>query len=145
VALLVPLVETLRANPLDGSHFGGGIGDVNLGARYDFLLAGQSQYAPGIAALAGVTFPTGTAVESATAPLAVDATGIGAFQGNLALALEQTFGRWLVNATGMVAARTPRFGETLGTQVTLLGAGAYSFPNDAAVALALSYAFEGND
>ena len=144
VALLVPLVQTLRATPQDGSHFGGGIGDVNIGARYDFLLAGQSRYVPGIALLAGVTFPTGTAVESATAPLAVDTTGIGAFQGNAALALEQTFGQWLVNATGMIAARTPRYGETLGTQGTLLAAGAYSFPNDLAVALALSYAFEGD-
>lgn len=142
VALLVPLVQTLRATPQDGSHFGGGIGDVNLGARYDFLLAGQSRYVPGIALLAGVTFPTGTAVESSTAPLAVDTTGIGAFQGNVALALEQTFGPWLVNATGMLAARTPRYGETLGTQGTLLAAGAYSFPNDAAAALALSYTFE---
>jgi len=144
VALLVPLLETLRATPQDGSHFGGGIGDVNLGARYDFVLAGQSQYVPGIALLGGATFPTGTAVESSTAPLAVDTTGIGAFQGNVALALEQTFGPWLVNATGMLAARTPRFGETLAPQGTLLGAGAYTFPNDAAAVLALSYAFEGD-
>jgi hypothetical protein len=144
VALLVPLVETLRRTPQDGSHFGGGVGDVNLSARYDFLLAGESEYLPGIALLAGVTFPTGKAVESSTSPLAVDTTGIGAFQGNAALALEQTFGPWLVNATGMVAARTPRFGETLGTQVTVLAAGAYTFPNDAAVALALSYASEAD-
>jgi len=144
VALLVPLVQTYRATTLDGAHFGGGIGDVNLSARYDLLRAGESEYVPGIALLAGVTFPTGTAPESSPAPLAVDATGIGAFQGNLALALEQTFGAWLVNATGIVAARTARHGETLGTQVTLLAASAYSFPNDTAVALALSYAFEGD-
>jgi hypothetical protein len=74
----------------------------------------------------------------------VDATGIGAFQGQFALALEQTFGPWLVNATGTVAARGSRFGETLGAQVTVLGAGAYTFSNDAALALALSYAFEGD-
>jgi hypothetical protein len=144
VALLVPLVETRRTTLRDGAHFGGGLGDVNAGARYDFVVAGESLYVPGIALLAGVTFPTGTPPESASPPLAVDATGIGAFQGNLALALEQTFGPWLVNATGAVAARTPRFGETLGTQVTLLAAGAYTFPNDVAVALSASYAFEGD-
>jgi hypothetical protein len=142
VALLVPLVETLRATPLGGSHFGGGVGDVNLALRYDFLLAGESRYVPGLALLAGVTFPTGTPIESAGSD--VGATGVGAFQGNLALALEQTFGPWLVNATGLVAERTPRFGETLGAQVTLLAAGAYTFKNDAAVAFALAFAFEGD-
>jgi hypothetical protein len=82
---------------------------------------------------------------SPPAPLpSVDATGIGAWQINAALALEQTFGPWLVNATGIVAKRTQRFGQTLGTQITLLAAGAYTFPNDAALALSASYAFEGD-
>ena len=144
IALLVPIQETERGTLQDGTHVGGGVGDVNLSARYDFVVAGESRYVPGIALLAGVTFPTGTPVESSTAPQAVDATGIGAFQGNVALALEQTFGPWLVNATGIVAQRTARFGETLGTQTTLLAAGAYTFPNDAALAIAASYAFEPN-
>lgn len=144
LAVLVPFVETERQTPQDGTHFGGGIGDVNASVRYDFLLAGESRYVPGIALLAGVTLPTGKPVEEASPPLAVDATGIGALQGNVALALEQTFGPWLVNATGMVAERAPRFGEHLGTQVTFLAAGAYTFPNDMALALSLSYAFEGD-
>jgi hypothetical protein len=143
-ALLVPFVQTFRSTPQDGSHLGGGIGDINLSARYDFVLAGESRYVPGIALLAGVTFPTGTPVESATQPLAVDSTGVGAFQGNVGLGLEQTFGPWLVNATGIVAERAPRGGEMLGTQVTLLAAGAYTFTNDAALALSASYAFEGD-
>jgi hypothetical protein len=142
VALLVPLVETSRATPSEGSRVGGGIGDVNLSARYDLYPAGQSRYLPGVAVLGGLTFPTGTPVESTHRD--VDATGIGAFQGNVALALEQTFGRWFVNATGVVAARTPRFGETLAPQVTLLSAVAYTFPSDAAVAIACSYALEGD-
>src|SRR5579863_398098 len=41
-ALLVPLVQTYRSTPTTGAHFGGGVGDVNLSARYDFLLAGES-------------------------------------------------------------------------------------------------------
>lgn len=139
VAALVPLVETARDDPPNGLAAGGGVGDVNLAARYDFLVAGESRVVPGVALLAGLTLPTGTPVESAHA--AVDATGIGAFQGSVALALEQTFGPWLVNTTAIVAARTPRFGETLGPQTTLLVAGAYTFPNDLATALAVSYQF----
>lgn len=144
LALLVPLVETQRQTRVDGGHVGGGVGDINASARYDFVVAGESHYVPGIALLAGITLPTGVAPESATAPLAVDATGIGAWQANVALALEQTYGPWLVNATGIVAKRTARFGQTLGTQVTLLVAGAYTFDNDAAIALSGSYAFEGD-
>jgi hypothetical protein len=156
VALLVPIDETYRSTPRDGAHFGGGFGDVNLSGRYDFLLAGESRLVPGIAALAGITFPTGRAVSesalpgfgplfgSATRPLAVDATGIGAFQINGALALEQTFGPYFVNATAIVAKRTAAGGETLGTQITILAAGAYTFANDMAVALSASYAFEGD-
>jgi hypothetical protein len=143
VALLVPVLETWRQAG-DLSRLGGGVGDMNASLRYDFVAAGQSRYVPGIALLAGLTMPTGTAPERATAPLAVDATGIGAWQANVALALEQTYGPWLVNATGIVAKRTARFGQTLGTQVTLLAAGAYTFENDAALALSASYAFEGD-
>jgi hypothetical protein len=156
VALLVPVDETFRRTPADGAHFGGGIGDINLSGRYDFFLAGESRYVPGIAVLAGITFPTGKPVGAsalaavgpffggATQPLAVDSTGIGAFQASLALALEQTFGPWLVNTTAIVAKRTASGGETLGTQVTFLAAGAYTFANDAALALSASYAFEGD-
>src|SRR6201999_23593 len=111
---LAPIIETWRETTLDGGHLGGGIGDVNLSARYDFVVAGESLYVPGVALLAGVTAPTGRASESARARLAVDATGIGAWQANVALALEQTFGPWLLNATAIVAKRTPRFGQTLG-------------------------------
>jgi hypothetical protein len=146
VALLVPLIETRRAVPplQGGAHFGGGIGDVNLSGRYDFVGAGESLYIPGIALLAGVTAPTGTSPEQATQPLEVDATGIGAWQINGALALEQTYGPWLVNATGILAVRTPRYGEMLAPQVTLLAATAYTMPSDAAIALSVSYAFEGD-
>jgi hypothetical protein len=143
-ALLVPLIETQRQTRIDGGHLGAGVGDINASVRYDFILAGESRYVPGIALLGGLTLPTGRAPESATAPLAVDATGIGAWQANIALALEQTYGPWLLNATGIVAKRTARFGQTLGTQVTLLAAGAYTFDNDAALALSASYAFEGD-
>jgi hypothetical protein len=152
VALLVPLVETYRSASGSG-ELGGGIGDVNLSARYDFVRAGESRYVPGIALLAGVTAPTGTPPDAPnpSKPLGTNATGIGAWQGNAGLALEQTFGAWLFNATELLAwraSRTANIGgvsesETLAPQfVTLIG-GAYTFRNEASVALFGSYTFEG--
>ncbi len=135
LSLFVPLVETRRATPQDGAFFGGGLGDVNASVRYDFIGAGEHDVIPGVALLAGVTRPTGTPPDAATPPLAVDATGVGALQGNMALALEQTYGPWLVDATGIVAGRGSRKGETLGTQVTLLAAAAYNFRSGAALGL----------
>jgi len=145
VALLVPVIETLRKDTLDPWRFGGGIGDVNLSGRYDFVGAGESRYVPGVALLAGLTFPTGKAPDSfATPAQVIDTTGVGVFQANGAIAIEQTFGPWLVNATGLIAVRTARAGEQLAPQGTLLAATAYTFPNDVALALSASYAFEGN-
>ena len=148
VALLVPFVETRRRTPTDGAAFGGGVGDVNMSARYDFSLAGVSRTLPGIALLGGVTLPTGTPVESARRPLAVDSTGVGAFQGNFGVALEQTFGAWLVNVTALVAKRAGRsvqgVDETLGTQLVTIAGVAYSFTNDAALAAFASYSLEGD-
>ena len=148
-AAFVPFVETRRQARAVGSELGGGLGDVNLSARWDFLAAGDSRVIPGIGALVGVTVPTGTAPEDAKpTPLSTGATGIGAVQGNIGLALEQSFGPWLVNATGIVAKRLPRTAQgihtALATQVTLLGGAAYAFPNDAALAAVLSYAVEGD-
>jgi hypothetical protein len=152
VALLVPLVETYR-NASGSGEFGGGIGDVNLSARYDFVRAGESKYMPGIAVLAGVTAPTGTPPDAPdpSKPLGTNATGIGAWQGNVGLALEQTYGPWLLNATELLAwraARTANIGgvsesETLAPQFVTLVGGAYTFKNDASLALFGSYTFEG--
>lgn len=146
-ALFVPLIENRRVtNTL--TEAGGGVGDVNLSARYDFFEAGQSRYMPGIAALAGVTFPTGVSPESASRPLATDSTGTGAFQGNMGLALEQSRGRWLFNITCLLAKRATHsvqgVDSTLGTRITLLAATGYVFDNDAALALVASYAAEGD-
>lgn len=147
LSLLVPFVET-RRKASGVSDFGGGIGDVNFSARYDFLYAGQSRWMPGIAVLAGITFPTGTSPEEGTPPLVADATGTGAFQGNVGLALEQTFGPWLVTAYGIVAKRTSRTVQdqklSLGAQWTALAAVAYTFPGDYAMALSASYTAEGD-
>ena len=154
VSLLVPFVETRRRFPSTGAELGGGLGDVNASARYDFVVAGSDRYLPGIAALAGVTFPTGTPPDSARKPLATDATGVGAFQGNLGIAIEQTFGPWLVNATGLVAQRlartvrpspnAPAIHERLGAQWSFIAGVARSFPDDSALALFATYTTEGD-
>jgi len=147
LALLVPFVETVRSSATT-SGSGGGLGDINLGARYDLVLAGESRYLPGIALLAGLTLPTGRPVEAATQPLATDATGIGAFQGNLGLSVEQVWGPWLASLSGLVAQRAPRsvqgVDETLGTQLTGVGAVAYTFRSAATAGVVVSYAAEGD-
>jgi hypothetical protein len=157
LAVLVPLVET-RRTARGNAEVGGGFGDVNVSARYDFLYAGQHRIIPGIGVLAGLTFATGRAPESATQPLATDATGVGALQGNAGISVEQLFGSWLVTAYGIVAKRASRtvhstnagtgtgtsIETTLGTQWTALVAVAYSFPSDYALAVFASYTGEGN-
>ena len=147
LALLIPTIQTYRRTPRLSS-FGGGLGDINLSGRYDFVLAGEARYIPGIALLAGVTFPTGEPIEASEDPLGTDSTGVGTYQGNLGLALEQSEGPWLFGVTGLVAKRATRtVGTTttsLAAQWTLLASTAYTFPNDAALALILSYTSEGN-
>lgn len=147
IALLVPLVETIRrAGTLTDA--GGGLGDINLSARYDFLYAGQSRYVPGIGLLAGVTFPTGVAIESASDPLGAGATGIGAFQFNGGIAFEQTFGPWLVAASSIIAARTSRtvgvVSETLSPQLSILTTVAYVTRREIAFALSAAVTYEGD-
>jgi hypothetical protein len=146
VALLVPMIETRRAVPGEDA-FGGGVGDINLGVRYDFVYATESRHVPGIAVLAGVTVPTGTPPESATSTLATDATGIGAYQANLGIAVEKVFDRWLVGATGLVAKRTTRdvdgVSEALAAQWSGLLAVAYTLSGDTSLAVSGSVTSEG--
>ena len=146
-ALVVPLVETRRTTSND-SEFGGGLGDINASIRYDFIYASESHVVPGIALLAGVTAPTGTPIESATKPLATDATGVGTYQGNLGVSVEKVTGPWLFGATGLVAKRATRVSqgvtESLASQWTALVVAAYTFHSEAALALSGSYTAEGD-
>jgi hypothetical protein len=147
LSLVVPFVQTRRSTARVTS-FGGGLGDVNVAARYDFVDAGSSRYVPGIALLFGVTLPTGTPPESASRPLATDATGTGAVQLNGGVALEQIYGSWLFNLTGIVSQRLTRtasgVSERLGTQFTGLGGAAYTFESKIALAAFASYSAEGD-
>ncbi len=157
LAVLVPLVETRRTAG-GVSEFGGGLGDINVSARYDFLYAGRERYIPGIAALVGLTVPSGKSADELdddpSNALATKATGIGAFQGNIGIALEQLWDGWLVTAYGIVAKRAartvvgkngaPDINSALGTQWTALLSVAYSLPKDFAIAAFASYTGEGN-
>jgi hypothetical protein len=148
VSVLVPFIETRRTSG-SVTDFGGGIGDVNLNARYDFTLAGASRFVPGLAALVGVTAPTGVPPDAANlGPLSAGATGIGAWQGTLGVATEQSFGPWLVGASAYVAQRTARtvsaVHERLAPHWTFLAAVAYVWPSEISLALSASYQAEGD-
>ncbi len=147
VTLLTPLVQTWRRVP-GHAELGGGVGDVNLSGRWDFTFAGASRYVPGIAALAGVTLPTGTPPDEASEPLATDATGVGAVQGNGGVGVEQRFGAWLVSASALVALRGARtvsgVHEALGPQLTAQAALVHTFENEMALGGALTFAVEGD-
>jgi hypothetical protein len=151
VSLLVPFVQTRRTYPATPTQpavtdFGGGLGDINLGARWDFVLAKETQYWPGFAVLAGVTFPTGKAADQVGS--AVDATGIGAYQLTGGLAFEQAYGRVLINLTGLISQRFERHvgsnTSLLGPQFSGLAAVGWAFHYDQGLALILSYSGEGN-
>jgi len=146
ISALVPVVTTWRRASAR-SELGGGFGDINLAARYDFILAGQSVRVPGIGVLFGISLPSGTAVEKARRPLATDATGIGTWQGNVGIAAEQTFDRFYLGVNAIVGKRTARtvgeVTEQLGWQLTTLGALSYTFDNAAAVGASWAYTYEG--
>ncbi|HET9933312.1 MAG TPA: transporter [Polyangiaceae bacterium] len=147
VGVLLPVLEASRATRSTGSEFGGGLGDVAVSARYDFVWAGENHVVPGIAAFAGASFPSGRAPEDAHLALASDATGVGAVRSSFGLALEQVFGPVLVQASALVAKRANRTVHGLDSARALewnttLAVG-YSFPSDVGLAAALSYSWEG--
>jgi len=152
LSLLVPFVETRRTSR-GQQEFGGGLGDINAGARVDLTSAGQRRFVPGIALLAGLTLPTGRPADAkGLGALATGATGIGAFQVTGGAAVEQSWGAWLVSLSGYVAQRTSRtvgippaeIHEHLGAQWTALATVAYTTRTEVSVGISASYTFEGN-
>jgi hypothetical protein len=146
-SVLAPFLESTRRSPTTGSELGGGLGDVNVSVRYDFVWSHEYRYVPGIALLAGATLPSGRAPEAAKKPLASDATGLGAVQANAGLALERSFGDWFADAALLVAKRFDRTAHGvrsgLATQFTGIAAGGYTWTQTSA-ALALTYSAEGD-
>ncbi len=134
VALKVPFVETGRREP-GVSAFGGGLGDVAANLRYDLTFAGDEPWWPGIAILAGVSVPTGRTVEESGD--ATGATGLGSYEPNLGVAVEQVHGRTFVSLTGFVSKQTSRTAGgvpvSFGPRFTGLLAGGYAFANEVTV------------
>src|SRR5262249_45922107 len=141
-SVMLPLVQAWRKVP-GMSDAGGGVGDLQVNARWDATLTGASRIVPGIAVLASLTLPTGLPPESASHPLATDATGTGAIQGGLGLSLEQTFGPMLVNLTGSVTLHSARTVDGLSTQLgpafNAFAALGYSFKAGPVAAVTASY------
>ena len=134
-SLKIPFVETGRRST-GTSVWGGGLGDVSANARYDLTFAGDSRWwRPGIAVLAGLSVPTGRTVEQSVDPSG--ATGIGSFEGNVGVALEQVMGRTFLSVTGFVAQQTTRtvgsITQSFGPRLTALLAGGYAFANELTV------------
>ena len=134
VALKVPFIETGRSET-GVSTFGGGLGDVAANLRYDITFAGDEPWGPGIALLAGVSAPTGRTVEDSPDPSG--ATGLGSYEPNLGVAVEQVHGRMFVALTGFVSKQTSRTvgGQdvSFGPRLTGLFAGGYAFANEVTV------------
>lgn len=147
IAVWLPVVQTYRKNA-QTAEAGWGMGDLNLSLRYDFIAAGESRFVPGIAALAGITFPTGRPPEDSKKPLHTDVTGIGVVQGTLGVAFEQTYDKVLLNLTGLLTQRASRtIGATstrLGLQYTVMAAAGYAFDMDTALALVVTYSTESD-
>lgn len=143
--VVMPVVQTYRSNDL-GSELGAGFGDLQIGGRYDFVLAGESRRVPGIALLASATLPTGVPPEQAKKALATDATGVGCVRLGGGLALEQQFGHVLVNLTGSASWASPRTTTGINAQDGLsFGAFAalgWVWNNTGALALTGSFAAE---
>jgi hypothetical protein len=140
--VVAPITQTYRRVP-GAADFGGGFGDLQMTARFDATEAGVSVYIPGIAVLAGLTLPTGVPPEAASQKLATDATGTGVIQGTAGLAVEQTFGNFIVNLTGSATVRSARVVEgihtRLGPSFGVSGAVGYSFDAGPVAAITIAY------
>lgn len=89
----VPVVFNWRESG-DVAVSGGGLGEADLGVRYEVLSIGEYVELPAIALTASALLPTRRATRGSDAPLAVDVTGRGAFVAYLLASIERTFLPW---------------------------------------------------
>lgn len=143
-SVLAPFLLTTRAVKGDAAA-AFGFGDLNAALRLDAI--DPNGAIPGLAILAGATFPTGVAPESSTARLAVDATGTGTFRATLGPALEwKGHGPWVIDAIVLATFHAPR---TVGgyehvRAPGLIGtvAATHVFEGGASVGASLAYSIE---
>jgi hypothetical protein len=151
IGAVLPVVQTHRsAGNID--DWGGGVGDLALNARYDFLLATEVLDWPGVALLVAADLPTGTPPDRASHPLVADATGAGTYDVTVGLALEKARGHLYAGLNGWLTHRFPRtvsgpggsgLYESFSARWTLLAVASYVFDDEAAVGLTLSALDEG--
>lgn len=147
VSTLLPLVETRRAAAGAPSEWGVGIGDVSFAARYEPVQLRDYASVPGIALLANVVTPTGTAPEAATRALGSDATGAGVWRLGAGLAVERDYDAFLFNLTALASTALPRHASGVRFSYAprldvLLGVG-YAVTHYWHTAVVLNYEHEG--
>jgi len=142
LAFTIPLAETYRASN-GRKETGGGLGDLRLASRWTVVAPGTDKVVPGIAVLSALTLPSGTPTEATHTPLATASTSPGVWQIDTGLALEQPFGRFLVNLTGTVGWRAPRamqgMHSQLGPAFSLFVGASYTFKSMLSLGVSASY------
>lgn len=140
-------VQTVRRRSLGGTDTRTSFGDLTVVGRYDFIRAGES-WIPGIAVLAGTQAPTGRSSDEGTSNLAADVNGIGTWEINGGVSIEQTFGHLVLHTTILAGYRLPNtvLGEPqhLGWRALYLGAAGWVFDNDVALMLTLTHSSDGD-
>lgn len=142
--VLAPFALTTRAVQGDAAA-AFGFGDLNVALRLDAL--DPNRAVPGVAWLAGATFPTGVAPESASAPLAVDATGTGTFRATFGPALEwRGHGPWVFDVIALATLHAPRtvggYEQVRAPGVVATVAATYVFSGGTSVGASASYSIE---
>lgn len=146
VSVFMPVITTRRRSGAVTEQRTA-FGDLTLVARYDIIRAGESRI-PGIAILAGGQAPTGKDPTEGTPLLAADVNGIGSWEINGGVSIEQTFGHVVLHATVLAGYRFPTtiFGEkqSLGPRALYLLAGGWVFDNDIALMATVTHASDGD-
>ncbi|MBI1949356.1 MAG: hypothetical protein HYS27_26955 [Deltaproteobacteria bacterium] len=96
---LAPVVTNRRGHG-DDLGTAGGLGDLELGVRYELLETGEHPWLPALGVTASALLPTAVRPEEAQAPWGVDATGRGAPGVGAAVSAEQLFGRLFARLDG---------------------------------------------
>ncbi|MBX3262946.1 MAG: hypothetical protein KF782_24930 [Labilithrix sp.] len=146
VSFFAPLVTT-RRRAGDKVETRTAPGDVTLVGRYDFIRPGEARL-PGIALLGGIVAPTGIPPDRGTGILSADVTGVGAWEANAGVSIEQVYGRVVLHGTALVGLRAPRevlgLTQRLGPRALYLLAGGYVFDGDVAVLGTVTHTSDGD-
>ena len=149
VGLLAPFLQTSRQEG-GFSGFGGGLGDVAVNARYDIVNAGERGLWPGVAIIAGLSFPTGQPLDDMNAgdPLSTSGTGTGSFEGNAGAAIEEIVGTSFVSLAGWVSKRSARSAmgieQSFAPRLSALLTGGHTFGHDVTVGAFVSALRQGD-